>query len=143
MESLNYLIYLFLYFYLGIICYLTYQIFFYYQKGFILVKTIIFFMIQAIIYIKISNNNYITLKLAYIIAYIIGIYISKYIYSDYIRIKNMNLKNNTKIIGERVRYYLVILFIPDIIYLIYCFNTKRKYYHKYPHKRKSIYNLFN
>ena len=144
MESLNTLFKIFLYIYLGLFTYLTYHLFFYFQKRMIIIKTFSFFFGISVLIIKISNKYDITFFIGYLFFYCLGIYIAKMIFKR-------NFNKNTKL----VKHFLIlpfkkqlIVFIKKITFYDLLIELKNKvklyfYYRKYPYKKpKTIYELF-
>lgn len=144
MESLITLLKIFLYMYLGLFTYIIYQIFFSFQKRFLILKTFYFFILLSILIIKISNKYSATFFLGYMFFYLLGIYISKtYFYN--ILFKNIKVVKHF-IINPLKKYFFIFLKYILLYDLFLIIKTKIKlqlYYHKYPHKKpKSIYELF-
>ena len=144
MTSLITLLKILLFIYLGSFTYITYQILFYFQKKFLIIKTLLFFFLIAILIIHLSNKYDVIFFGGYLFFYILGIIITRHI------LKPKIFKN-----AKVVEYFLYIPLKKRLINLIkYAFfyssfiNLKNKiklykYYKKYPHKKpKSIYELF-
>ena len=144
MTSLITLLKILLFIYLGSFTYITYQILFYFQKKFLIIKTLIFFFLIATLIIHLSNKYDVIFFGGYLFFYILGIIITRYI------LKPKIFKN-----AKVVEYFLYIPLKKHLINLIkyaffysYFINLKNKiklykYYKKYPHKKpKSIYELF-
>ena len=144
MESFTTLLKILLFLYLGSFTYITYIIFFYFQKKFLIIKTFFYFSLLSILIIKISNKYNITYFIGYSFFYLIGLVLTRSL------LKSKILKN-TKLVS----YFLYIpslklvkYIFKKIIFYNFFVNLKKryklyKYYKKYPYKKpKTIYELF-
>ena len=82
--------------YLGIFTYILYQLIFYHQKRFILVKTILFFSCLAVITIWAANKYHIVLFHVYLLFYFVGIYLGRVFFSAQLKQYNYQFKPYTK-----------------------------------------------
>ena len=94
MQSLQQLLYLALYFYLGSFTHITYDTIFFYQKKLLLIKHIIFFSFIAFLWISIANKFSIQMIYIYYIIFIVGYTISYKIFHRCIA--NITLQKHTK-----------------------------------------------
>ena len=144
MESLITLLKIILFIYLGIFTYLTYQIIFFFQKRFVIIKTFSYFIFLAVFIIEISNKYSVDFFIGYIFFYCLGIYISRAV------LKAKILKN-----AKVVKYFVIkpassilMNFIKKIIFFDQLLKLKKtiklyRYYKKYPYKKpKTVYELF-
>ena len=129
MNSLNQLLQIMLVLYLGIFTYLIYQIIFYNQHKFLFIKHLLFFYFISKIWINISSKYYLDFKIIFIIIYILGIFISTYILSTYIEKLNIDFYN---MFYYEVRYLIILLIVPPILYIIRRNIYKYIYYIKHP-----------
>lgn len=132
MESLKQLLYLCLYFYLGFITYICYSIIFYYQKKFIFIKIVIYFLLIAYIWIHISNKYLIDFNYFFVISYIIGFLISECLFEKYLNKLNKKYIKVLVILKDLGIYLFKIAMIPPVYNKIKCYIFKKIYYHKYP-----------
>lgn len=143
MESFYTLLKICLILYFGCFTYLLYQILFYRQKRFLFIKTILFFFCIAVCMIHAINKYHILLFYAYMLFYLLGIYLSrKYL-------KNMIQKRNkeTDILIKPLKKWSLIIFkiitIPPFTKYIKEKRRLHKEYRLYPnHRPKTIYDLF-
>jgi|GEM_PF-1777099 len=143
MESLHQLLHLLLYTYLGFFTHIAYNIIFYYQKRFITIKAIIFFLGIAYLWIDISNDFNIEFNYIFFIFYLLGFLLSHKLFEEYLNSLNIVYKRYLKLIIKRTLYYLKLIAIPPIYYHIKCFIYTKAYYHKHPWlKPLSIKRLF-
>lgn len=144
MTSLITLLKILLFVYLGSFTYIIYQIIFYFQKRFILIKTLSFFFLIAVLIIHTSNKYEVVFFVGYLFFYMIGIIIARH----FLKAK---IHKNTKVVKYFVyipfkKYFII--FIKKAIFFSLLLKLKEKirlyrYYKKYPYKRpKSIYELF-
>lgn len=144
MTSLITLLKIILFIYLGSFTYICYHILFHFQKKFIVIKTLSFFLFIAVIIIKLSNKYDVVFFIGYLFFYLLGIYISK-------KLLKQKIRKNNKV----VEYFLynpfkkyLIIFIKQAFFYSSILKIKDrlklyKYYKKYPHKKpKTIYELF-
>ena len=144
MESLSTLLKIFLYIYLGSFSYITFKIIFSFQKRLLVIKTFIFFLVLAILIIKITNKYNIIYSLRYFFFFILGILITRCIFEE-------EISKNIKVVASFI--YLPLLKLlrftvkKVVFYDLVLFLKKKhkiyKYYKKYPYKKqKTIYELF-
>lgn len=144
MTSLITLLKILLFIYLGSFTYITYQIIFYFQKKLIIIKTLSFFFLIALLIIHTSNKYDVVFFIGYLFFYTIGIIIARHFLKTKIR-KNTKLVKHLLYIPFKK---CLIIFIKKAIFYSYILKLKNKvkmykYYKKYPHKKpKSIYELF-
>lgn len=132
MESLKQLLYLLLYFYLGFIAYICYNIIFYYQKRFLIIKAIVFFIIIACIWIHLSNKYEIDFNYFFIISFVLGLFLSQKIFEKYLNKLNEKYIKALVVLKDRCIYLIKIAITPTIYYKFKCYIFKKIYYHKYP-----------
>lgn len=143
MESLFNLVKLLLFFYLGIFTFITYQIIFYHQKRFQLLKTLVIFFIYAIIIIFIMNKYHLKPLKIFMFFYIFGIISANKFFKIKLLKLNQNITNNFKPIKKILRKILIIIWFPKLYYYLKNKIKLHKYYHKHPHKKpKSLYELY-
>ena len=143
MESLKYLLFSFFACYLGSFSYILYQILFYQQKRFILIKIICYFSFIAFLIIKVKNKYSITPLMVYSFIYLIGMYISRKLFRVYLIEKSKEYKAIKNKFYPIIKYILLLLFIPPLVYIIVCRIKEYRYYKKYPQERKKTrYELF-
>lgn len=143
MESLLNLFKIFICFYLGSFTYITYQILFYYQKRFLLIKTIIFFLIIAILIIKASNTYNIEIFHMYICGYLLGIILAKKYLSIHLFTLNKNFCNSLLPLKKPLIKIIKIILLPSFYPIVKDKIKLYLFYKKYPHlKPKTIYELF-
>lgn len=144
MTSIIILLKIILFIYLGSFTYITYQIFFYFQKRFLMIKTLFFFFVLAYLIIHISNKYNITFFIGFLFFYILGFYMAKHIFKE-------KIYKNVIIVDSFIYTPLKKLLIFTIKKAIFFSNIKilkkkiklHIYYKKHPHKKpKSIYELF-
>lgn len=143
MESFYNLLKVLLCIYLGICCYILYQMIFYRQKRFILLKIIFFFGGMAILLIRVSNRYHIILFHIYLCFFLLGIFTGKKLFQENLKTNNKAFTLNMHPIKTKACSLLKKISIPPG-YL--WFKEKRKllkYYKRHPHmKPKTIYDLF-
>lgn len=143
MESLFNLIRIIIYLYLGGFTYIAYQILFYRQKKFLLIKTIVFFFVLAIIIINTSNKYDVDFFRMYIIIFLFGILLFRKIFKKTIINDNSIFTFHLKPIKKLLIKYLKIITIPSFYPIIKSLIKKYKYYKLNPHhKPKTIYELY-
>jgi hypothetical protein len=143
MQSLIYLLHIFLFIYLGSFIYITYQILFYFQNKFIFIKLILYFSFIAYLIIKVKYKYNILLIYQYIIFFVLGIYLGRKTFRTSLLSTNQKIKNALDSYWGKLIYLLKILFIPPISFYLFCKLKNYFYYLKNPHlKPKDIYDLF-
>lgn len=144
MESFYTLFKIFIYIYLGSFTYITYQIIFNFNKKFLLIKTLSFFFVLALLIIKISNKYDVVFFVGYLFFYFLGIYLSRLFLKTKI-LKNTKLVKHLLVIPLKKQ---LLFFSKKIIFYEQIISVKKRvklyfYYKKYPYKKpKSIYELF-
>lgn len=143
MESFYTLLKIGLILYLGCFTYLLYQLLFFHQKRFLFIKTILFFFGIAVCMIEAMNRYHIVLFYAYVIFYLIGIYLSKKFLKK--SIMKYNHQFNT-LLTPLKNYTILCLKIITIPPLIKFIKEKWRLHQEYKlhpnHRPKSIYELF-
>lgn len=143
MESLHDLLKALIVLYLGFFSYILYQILFYRQKRFLFPKTILFFLLLAIIIIQVSNRYSIPIFHVYILIYLLGLYVARKILAKPLIKYNIEFKKFISPIKKWSIKILKIISIPPFIYWIKKKRELHKYYKKHPNKKpKTIYDLF-
>lgn len=143
MQSLQQLLYLALYFYLGSFTHITYDTIFFYQKKLLLIKHIIFFSFIAFLWISIANKFSIQMIYIYYIIFIVGYTISYKIFHSYITETNTIYKAYIDKFKIFLFYYIKLLLMPPLYNYIKCKIYMKSYYHKYPYlKPIGIKRLF-
>lgn len=132
MESLSQLLYLLLYFYLGSIAYICYNIIFYYQKKFLIIKIIAYFILVSFVWIYISNKYKIDFNYFFIIAFIIGMFLSEALFEKYLNKLNDKYIKALALLKDKVIYIIKLAITPAIYNKFKCYIFKKIYYHKYP-----------
>jgi hypothetical protein len=143
MQSLTYLLYIIISIYMGSFLYITYQILFFQQKRFIFIKMIIYFSCIANLIIKLKYKFKTEIILSYIIFFILGVYLGRKSFRNYLLTINKEIKSIFDKTLYRLLYLLKILLIPPVSYFLYCKIKMFFYFQKNPHfKPKTIYELF-
>lgn len=143
MESLNNLLKVLLFIYLGIFSYLLYQMLFYHQKRFLFIKTILYFFGLAIIIINVMNKHHIILFTALAFCYLSGIYLGKKFFKEIIIKKNYDFSLLIKPLNKLLLKILKIITIPPLANYMKEKRKLHKYYKLHPNlKPKSPYELF-
>lgn len=129
--------------YLGIFTYILYQLLFYHQKRFILVKTILFFSCLAVITIWAANKYHIVLFHIYLLFYFVGIYLGRVFFSAQLKQYNYQFKQFITPIKLKLFQFFKWITIPPIVYKIKEKRKLKKFYKLHPNlKPKTIYELF-
>lgn len=143
MKSLLQLLFLLLYFYLGMFTMLAYIIIFYFQKKFKLIKTIIFFFIISTIWIKIRNKYDTGFNLIYPLFFIAGNVCANIIFKPEIKQKLTMFNKKYIIIKLYLKSIRNYVLIPPIFYKLWCKIYSFFHYKKHPLDRPpSIRRLF-
>ena len=138
MQSLLQLLYIILFFYLGIVGVVFYLFLIEFSNKFKFIKAILLFILLSYFYIKVIYRYKIELRFIYGIIYILGIILGKYLF--YEEINKLYIKI-TMIINS-VIYLLKLLLIPPLFYKLKCKIITIRFYKKYPYLKPSINKLF-
>ncbi len=138
MKSLYELIYLLLYFYLGMFTFISYTLLFYHQKRFLFIKNIIYFILISILWIYLTNKYKINFNIIYFIIYLIGYIISFKLFNN--KLNEINKSLNIIIIN--IAYIIKLIISPPLINTIKCHLYKYKLFKKYPYLKHDKRNLF-
>ncbi len=129
--------------YLGMFTYILYQLLFYHQKRFILVKTILFFSCLAVITIWAANKYHIVLFHVYLLFYFVGIYLGRVFFSAQLKQYNYQFKQFITPIKLKLFQFFKWITISPIVYKIKEKRKLKKFYKLHPNlKPKTIYELF-
>ena len=139
MESFKQLIYLLIYFYLGLFTDILYVLLLYSQRRLKFIKILAFFSFILFLWINISYKYNITFNFLFLIMYILGIIANEIVFKDELIKANKVLV----FILSKIGYFLKIIGIPPIYYKIKCMIHTNIQYKKYPYiKPKNEYYLF-
>ena len=139
MESLNQLLNLLIYLYLGIFSYILFNVVFFHQRRLLIIKSLFFFLFIFYLTLRISHRYLIEFNFIYIIAYFIGFISAIKIFDKYL------FRLNNKIIDviDLIKFFINTSFNPPIIKFIKCYIHTNHIYRKYPYlKPKGLEYLF-
>ena len=132
MDSLNNLFISLKSIYLGSFFYITYQMIFYHQKKFLLIKTLIYFTFITFLIIKIKSTYNFNFILYIGVFFILGVFMGRKIFKDSLIKYNKPIKNFNDYISLNLKYYFKLLLIPPITYFVYCKIKTFIFYKKNP-----------
>ena len=131
MNSINQLIHIFIFLYLGFFTHIAYSILMFYQKRFKLIKAITLFIFISLIIVKAIYKHSITLNPILLTIYILGIILSFNLFEKYLTSLNTKYKLFLVLAIYWIKYIIKLISIPPIYYYVKCKFYTLNYYHKH------------
>lgn len=143
MNSINQLIHIFIFLYLGFFTHIAYSILMFYQKRFRLIKAVTLFILISIIIIKTTYKHSILLNPILLTIYVIGITLSFNLFERYLIKLNTKYKLFLVFTEYWLKYLFKLISIPPIYYYVKCKFYTLNYYRKHKWlKPRGIKRLF-
>lgn len=131
MISINQLLHIIIFLYLGFFTHIAYSTLMFYQKRIRLLKAIVIFILISIIIIKITYKYSISINPILSIIYVVGIILSFNLFENYLYILNTKYYSYLTIFISKLKYTVKLISIPPIYYYVKCKFYTLNYYRKH------------